>query len=338
MALALKLIFIKLLFLSGAFLFDPFNVYFLLILNTISAVVCFYLFFKRKSEWSVLSIFILDVFFPLIGIVIFVLFILLRSLYSLVFRSKYLEYDELPVGESHYENFVEDSDAKILIENRISIDNSMKDKFEERPYYEILHGDDKKVKISTIDILKDLKNRQAIGILQKFLDDDFYEVRYFANNTLESIEKSFYDYIESMNHQISKNSSSAELFVERGFAFLDLCESNILDKESQKFFYEKSLYDFIFALALDPQNERAYIKVVHIYLCLEDDENVIEMCDRVLKMDVSAKCKDKIRYYMMESYFNQRKLKKLYSLLDEVDHGNINFDNLNPSYSFWSQS
>lgn len=316
--------------------FVGFNFIALFLVNTIFAVALFYTFVKVQTQWSALSILLLDLFFPVFGIVIFLSFSILKLLFGLFFKSKYLEYDELPVSEDHYQSYLEDNDAKIIVDGKLKLDSSMKDKFEERPYYEILKGDDKRVKISTIDILTDIKNRQAIELLQKFLDDSYYEVRYFANNTLESIEKSYYDSIENMNKKIEKDSTSDQLFVERGFAFLDLCESNLLDPESKKFFYEKALYDFIFALALNPSNERAYLKVIHIYLNLNDYNNVLEMCDKVLTMDVSDRCKDKIKFYQMEAHYNNRNFKAVTELTKEIKEENINFDILNPSFEFWS--
>ncbi|MCP4914176.1 MAG: hypothetical protein GY909_13775 [Oligoflexia bacterium] len=326
---------LRILVMVGFYLIKPSVAIIALVVNPILAIATFIYLVKDKSEWSAISILILDLCTPIIGTVAYLIFSLLKYSYSFFFRSKYLEYDELPVPETHYEDYTEDNDALIVINEQLRLDSSMKDKFEERPYYEIVKGDDKKVKVSTIDILSDIKSRQAVGLLQNFLDDSFYEVRYFANNTLESIEKSFYQSIENCTKKIEKDSSSHELFVERGFAYLDFCESNLLDDESKKFFYEKAIYDFIFALALDPHNERAYLKVVHIYLNLKDYENVIEMASRVIDMEISEKTKDKMRFYMMEAYFELRNFKKLKEVLDTIEGDNVNFEISRPAMDFW---
>lgn len=331
-------IFIKLLALIATFWFSPNQIYLLFIVNALSAILIFYVILKEDTQWSAISILLLDIFIPVLGLFTFGIFLVLKTFYGWFFKSKYLEYDELPVPEDHYQTYMEDNDAKLIVDNKLKLDTEMKDKFEQRSYYEILKGKDKRVKISTIDILKDIKNGQAVELLQSFLDDDFYEVRYFANNTLETIEKSYYDSIESISKKIDKDSTTDTLFVERGFAYLDLCESKLLDPESKKFFYEKALYDFIFALALNPINERAYLKVVHIYLNLGDQDNVIEMCERVLAMNVSDRCKDKIRFYQIEAYYNKRNFKAIRELIPVIKEENVRFDILNPVFTFWSQT
>ncbi|PIP95450.1 MAG: hypothetical protein COW00_15640 [Bdellovibrio sp. CG12_big_fil_rev_8_21_14_0_65_39_13] len=306
-------------------------------LNPISAFLFAFAIKKRGGNpLEYLSFFLIDTLIPVFGFFSMLLYYLSGPIYKKIYRNHRIDVFDLPMGE---EVFIEHVQDKKLLRQDVKegrIENIVKNNVEIEPYVDILSGKDLKLKINVIEKLTRMGTPASVQILKKALIDQTYEVRYFANNALEKIEKRMLAAIDTATETISKHSDDYRNYNFRGTLYLDFYTLGILDKETGRSFLEKSMYDFLFSLQLNSNQSYLFVKITHIHLLVRNFEQVISVATQALNSKLNSDDRGKVHFYRAEAMFH---LGQFLNVVDEcklVGNEEVQYKLIKDSSDFWS--
>ena len=256
---------------------------------------------KERYKIFVLAALVVDLVLPLYGIINIVLFSFFYILFSkFTVRADSDVYD-WSTSNPEIKEFIE---AKhILIEKDLnkSLEEEMHESLQVRAYIDILETDDIPLKLSVIEKLSSQVGSRSVFLLTMALDDDDYEIRYFANNALNKIEESLMRKIEDEDKNLKNSSNDYKNYNSRGNSYLHLYSSGLLNTESKKHFLELAHNDYLVSLQLMPAQHDIILKIVQIHLLTENYEGVLDIIDSANVNEKQAVAR--LQFYRMEANF-----------------------------------
>lgn len=306
-------------------------------LNPISSILFVFVLKKRGANpIEYLSFFILDTLIPIFGFCSILLYYLTGPIYKKIYRNHRIDVFDLPMGEEVFTEHVQDK--KILNQNvnEGKIASIVKNNIEIEPYVDILSGNDLKLKINVIEKLTRMGTPASVHILKKALIDQSYEVRYFANNALEKIEKKMLASIDTASETISKHSEDFRNYNYRGTLYLDFYTLGILDKDTGRSFLEKSMYDFLFSLQLNHKQSYLFVKITHIHLLIGNYQQVISVATQALSSQLNSDDRGKVHFYRAEAMFHLGQYDKVVDECKLVAKEEIQYKLIKDSSDYWS--
>lgn len=303
--------------------------------NPITGVLLYWA-LKRKSENKLYPVVFLtlDILIPAVGFIGATLF----AFFGYVFR--FINYHEeeddyaFPMGASSYNDF--EVEKRFSLEKEGTLERDILVAFDVEPLQEVLLSDsDTQIKISAIEHLGRIGNREAIRILKKGLKDKDYEVRYFSNGALEDIEKQRLEDINKLSEKILENPNEADLYNQRGSAYIEMFRLGLLDKSVQGVFLERSLMDFMTSLSLNSKQSYLYTRIVEVNLLLKNYSDLINLADYALKIGISDEDKAKIYFYQAEANFIKGNLEAAKACCEKANRYPVNFDLIQNCLGWW---
>jgi tetratricopeptide (TPR) repeat protein len=279
------------------------SAYFLFLWNPLTAYVLFKAHQRvQENKLYPYTILFLDVFLPTVGLLSLSLFYLA----GFVFRNiNYHEESEdllYPYESSSFHDF--EINKKVELESFTNDQGDLLESFDVEPLQQVLIGEyDKELKISAIEKLSRIADREAIKILKKGLKEKEYEVRYFSNGALEEIEKARLERINSYTEAILENPDNTDHYNERATAYLEVYRLGLLDKSVEKAFLEKALFDFMTSLSLGPTQSYLYTRIIEINLLLGNYKELISLSEYAIASPITDEDKAKIHFYQAEAHY-----------------------------------
>ncbi len=260
------------------------------------------------------------------------LFPVVKKVVSENSRSNY----RMPFGEEHYRNFLRDRQGQILHESSSQgQEKKLHDTFQIEPYLDIIEGSDLDLKINAIGKLSTIKTRESITLLKMALQDEHYEVKYFASNSLSLMEKSIVSEIESYDESIARYPGDYQKFTLRGLTYLNMFYLGLIDQTIGKVFLEKALNDFLYSLQLEPTQDYLYVKILEVYNHKKDFSRILELSGPILKKDLSPADRVKILFYQAEAHFHDGNFKALSKDCQEIRDSGVSIPLMEEAVGFW---
>ena len=309
---------------------------FLFVLNPLSALLLSY-YLRRFGISRTKSFFvgILDTFVPLFGFPGLCIFLFLGPVFRRIYENQEIDVYKIPLGEQQFDTYT--SEKRALIERKSDYEREIElfDSFQIQPYLDIFEGSDLGLKVNAIEKLSSMGDSRAVGLLKLALNMADYEVRYFSNNALEAIDKQILSQIEVASEDILNRPEDFNGYNVRASHYLDAYLLGILDKTAEKFFLEKSLFDFLTSLSLSPSQSYLYVKITQIYLKLEKYQELEDLAKIALKTNLKDEDKAKVHFYLAESHFLRGNFKEVIDQCESASQYPVNFQLIKESISWW---
>ncbi|MCF8059040.1 MAG: HEAT repeat domain-containing protein [Bacteriovoracaceae bacterium] len=278
---------------------------FLFIVNPMSSLLLAFM-VKKTTESQIypIIVFVIDCFTPVLGFLGLFIFYGLKPMMAFISVEDGEEDFYLPLGEQSYKRFE--------IQKKVELDNTtiqhrktmVFERYNVEPLLEILLGDyELALKINAIEKLSNISNRSAISLLQKALEQEDYEVRYFANGALQKIEQKFLDEIDHFSDRIMEYPEKPSYYTERGNKFLEVHRLGLLDQSIENIFLEKALVDFMTSLSLDSGQSYLYTRIIEVNLRLGNLTDLVTLANIAMKSNILESEKAKILFYQAEACF-----------------------------------
>lgn len=311
---------------------------FIYFLNPLSSFICAWLIYKRSSKaMNGAAFLVIDIFLPVFGFISIGLFLLLEPLYKKIYKNSDIDVYDIPMGEESFNEYT--TEKRVLIKGLSSelIEDELYENYQIQPYLDIFNQEDLDLKLNAIEKLSRSSSNESVQILKKGLDDLSYEVRYFANNALDKIEKSMFSKIDIAADNIKRFPNDFHNYNTRGQLYLDTYFLGILDASLKDFFLERSLYDFIFSLQVNPKQSHLYLKITQIYLQQEDFSKVLGIADQALENDLSDEDRAKVRFYRAEANYNLKNYDKVPEDCESSKKVGLLYKKVKESSDWWSK-
>jgi hypothetical protein len=244
----------------------------------------------------------------------------------------------LPFGEDHYRKFTTTQ------ENEITYDYVNKDAqkilynhFQIEPFLDIIEGVDLDLKISAIGKLSHIRSRESISLLKMALDDENYEVRYFASNSLTLMEKSLIEEIETYNKNITEYMDDYHFYTFRGLAYLNMYYLGIIDQSIARVFLEQALNNFLYSLQINTDQNYLYVKIIEIYNYQREYEKMLELIPSIFEKELLPEDSAKIQFYQAEAHFYLRKFEALKDDCIAITASGANIPLMKESVKMWEK-
>ncbi|GAB4013015.1 MAG: hypothetical protein Fur0010_09450 [Bdellovibrio sp.] len=311
---------------------------FIFFINPLTGLLLAYWTKKQGANWlEYNSLFLIDILIPVFGFFVIAIFFLTGPIYKVIYRGHKIDVFELPLGEGVFQDHLSGKEILLSDFKGELIDEKLKNDMNIEPYVDILAGDDLKLKINVIEKLTRMASADAVSILKNALLDDSYEVRYFANNALEKIEKRFLSSIDAISDTIKRFPEDYRNYNFRATLYLDFYTTGLLDFSTGKAFLEKSLYDFIFSLQLNTKQSYIYVKIVHIYLLSKRYNEVLSTTEMALRQELSDEDRNKIIFYRAEANFFLKNFKEVASDCNIVMQSNFSYELIKGPSEYWAR-
>lgn len=313
------------------------SLWFLLLLNPLTAIfLSYHLTRNEDQKVGPLSILVLDILIPVFAIVAIGTFFLLSPVYKMLYKDHKIDVYDLPLGESNYKEYSEEKKILIGQKNKKTKEEKIHELLTIEPYVDILEGNNLNKKISAIEKLSNIVTKESVEILKRALGDELYEVRYFSQYALEKIEKNLMDKIDIFSDEIERHPGDYVLFNQRGAIYLDCFQICLFDEVLGRDFLQKSLYDFLFSLQINPEQSYLYVKIVQIHLQLEDYDEVVSIVNSALRSDLSKDDRLKVIFFRAEANFHLRKFKQVQNDCKLMEN-NFDYQKIKESSDYWSR-
>jgi hypothetical protein len=311
---------------------------FLLLANPLSALVISFCLRKYGlSKTKAIFVCILDTFVPLFGFPALVIFLFLGPIFKRIYQDEELDVYKIPLGEEQFNTYT--SEKRALIERKTDEEREadLFDSFQIQPYLDIFEGDDLGLKVNAIEKLSSMGNARSVALLKLALNMADYEVRYFSNNALEALDKQILSQIEVATEDVLNRPEDFNGYNVRASYYLDAYLLGILDKTAEKFFLEKSLFDFLTSLSLSlrPEQSYLYVKITQIYLKLEKYQELEDLAKIALKTNLNDDDKAKVHFYLAESKFIRGDFQGVLQECEKASLYPVKFNLINESINWW---
>ncbi len=311
---------------------------FLYVLNPLSSFLCAWIIYKRSSKAVNSATFlVIDIFLPVFGFISIGLFLLLGPLYNRIYKNSEIDVYDIPMGEENFNDYTTEKRVLIKGVSDEKIEDELYENYQIQPYLDIFNQEDLDLKLNAIEKLSRSFTKESVQILKKGLDDISYEVRYFANNALDKIEKKMFSKIDIAAENIKRFPNDFHNYNTRGQLYLDTYFLGILDNSLKGFFLEKSLYDFIFSLQVNTKQSHLYLKITQIYLQQEDFTKVLDIADQALENELSEEDRAKIRFYRAEANYNLKNYDKIPEDCESSKAVGLLYEKVKESSDWWSK-
>lgn len=289
---------------------------------------------KGISKDKLFFILALDTFLPIFGFFSLAIYQMLSPIFKLISAEQSIDTYDLPFGEEEFEYYSEVK-TTLLAKESPEEQTLQNETLDLEPYMEIFHSDDLAKKVNAIEKLTEIGDTQCVKILKKCLDIDDYEVRYFANSALEKIEQDMMSKIEIARENVARHPMDYVAFNGRASSYLDAYLLGILDRNSETHFLESALMDFLSSLSLKENQSYLYVKIMQIYLKLEQYDNLISQAKMALKANLTKEDETKIKFYLAEAYFALGQYDKVVSYCRDISEFDTGFSKINESMKWW---
>ena len=235
-----------------------------------------------------------------------------RLMKKLLVENKNAQSYRLPFGEEHYQRFTVSRENEITYDY-VSSDPQkiLYDHFQIEPFLDIIEGVDLDLKISAIVKLSHIKSRESISLLKMAQEDENYEVRYFASNSLSLMEKSLIEEIDTYNKSVNEYMDDHQNYTFRGLAYLNMYYLGIIDQAIGRVFLEQALNNFLYSLQINLNQNYLFVKIVEIYNYQKEYEKMLELITDILQKDLSQDDRAKVQFYQAEAHFYLKKFDAL---------------------------
>ncbi|MFT6068194.1 MAG: glutaredoxin-related protein [Bacteriovoracaceae bacterium] len=312
---------------------------FLYFLNPASSILCGWVIYKRSAKAVNCAAFlVIDIFLPVFGFIAIGIFLLLEPLYNRIYKNSEIDVYDIPLGEENFNDYTTEKRVLIKGVSEEKIEDELYENYQIQPYLDIFNQEDLDLKLNAIEKLSRSFSNESVQILKKGLDDPSYEVRYFANNALDKIEKKMFSKIDIAADNIKRFPNDYHNYNTRGQLYLDTYFLGILDNSLKDFFLERSLYDFIFSLQVNPKQSHLYLKITQIYLQQEDFNKVLDIADQALENELSEEDRAKIQFYRAEANYNLKNYEKIPEDCESSKKVGILYEKVKESSDWWSES
>jgi len=292
------------------------------------------LIFERKKHKVVFILFI-DLFLPIYGLFGFLAFFLVSLVLKSLYHKQGVDAYDLPSGEAEFSFYEEEKKSLLSKQNEKELEDQLFDSYQIEPYIDIIESDRKDLKLNAIEKLSNIQDKQSVYLLKKALEDESYEVRYFANNALEKIEKTIILDIEAVSESIQRHPSEISNYNSRAYLYMSLFKLKILDDATAKFFLEKALYDLLFSIQLDTKQSVLYVKTVEIYIMLKQYKKAEEAANQALKLNLSPDDRGKVLFYLAEAKFHRSEHLEVINICKELKDYKTPYKLINESANWW---
>lgn len=311
---------------------------FLYLFNPLSSIFFSWLLYKRGSRGvNCFAFAIIDIFLPVFGFTAISIFLFLGPLYKKIYKNSEIDVYDIPMGEENFNDYTTEKRVLIRGISEDRIEDELYENYQIQPYLDIFNQDDLDLKLNAIEKLSRAFTSESVQILKKGLDDSSYEVRYFANNALEKIEKKMFSKIDIASDNIKRFPNDFHNYNNRGQLYLDTYFLGILDNSLKVFFLERSLYDFIFSLQVNPKQSHLYLKITQIYLQQEDFSKVLDIADQALENELSNEDRAKIKFYRAEANYNLKNYDLIPNDCESSKEVGILYEKVKESSDWWSK-
>lgn len=235
-----------------------------------------------------------------------------RIMKKIVVEMKTTQSYRLPFGEEHYQRFTVSRENEITYDY-VSADPQriLYDNFQIEPFLDIIEGVDLDLKISAIGKLSHIKSRESISLLKMAQDDENYEVRYFASNSLSLMEKSLIEEIDTYNKSVTEYMDDHQYYTFRGLAYLNMYYLGIIDQTIGRVFLEQALNNFLYSLQINMSQNYLYVKIVEIYNYQKEYEKMLELIPDIFSRELSPEDRSKVQFFQAEAHFHLRRFDAL---------------------------
>lgn len=242
----------------------------------------------------------------------------------------------LPFGEEHFRRYTSSQESRIA-HDYVSANQEkiLYNSSQIEPFLDLIEGTDLDLKISAIGKLAQIRSRESIAILKIALDDDNYEVRYFASSSLSLMEKMLIADIEQLNRTISEVPADHGLVTKRGLAYLSMYYLGIVDPSIAHVFLEQALNNFLYSLQLKGDQTYLFVKILEIYNYLKEYERMVDIIPDILQKTISDEDRVKVQFYQAEAHFHLRRFQDLKKDCETISQKNVNIPLMQESVSLW---
>ncbi len=298
-------------------------------------LLCFCLRVRGLSKTKTIFVGVLDIFVPLFGFPFFCVFLALGPIFKKIYQEEENEVYIIPLGEKQFKTYT--SEKKALIEKKTDKEREAElfDSFQIQPYLDIFEGDDLGLKVNAIEKLSSMGNARSVALLKLALNMADYEVRYFSNNALESLDKEILSQVEVATEDVLNRPEDYNCYNVRGTCYLEAYLLGILDKTAEIFFLEKSLFDFLTSLSLNPGQSYLYVKITQIYLKLEKYKELEDLAKIALKTNLKPEDMAKVHFYLAESKYIRGDFKGVIEQCEEAIKYPVEFKLIRESINWW---
>jgi hypothetical protein len=284
--------------------------------NPITALLLAHTYYRvTQQAVPAYALFLMDTLVPVYGFLAITIFSILLPIIGRFHTEEEEDDDEFPLGVEHYERFTLEKRVRIEKMKKSEVENMLHDSFKIQPYMDIFDGRDILLKLNAVDKLGKLPRKGSITLLKHVLNDPDYEVRYFANNTIDKIEKNLLNELQALSENIKIRPNDHTNYNIRGSSYLHIYKLGILDQKTNEFFLEKALADFLFSIQLKGKQSNIYAKIAEAYSLGHNYEKLMEITNEALKMNLEPGDKTRILYFRSESEF---KKSKYHHVLDDL--------------------
>lgn len=244
----------------------------------------------------------------------------------------------LPFGEEHYRQFMKYRENEVTHDSTLLRKNeSLHEALQIEPYLDIIEGKDLDLKINAIGKLSVMRTRESIALLKLALNDEEYEVRYFATNSLTLLEKALIREIESHDQNIERYPADYQNYSLRGLAHLNMFYLGIIERSIAVVFLEKALNDFFYSLQLESSQHYLYVKILEVSTHQREFERVLSIAEDLASIAFLPPERVKIDFYIAEALYETGDFVKLEEVSKRLDVSAYKLPLMFDTLEYWGQ-
>lgn len=288
------------------------------------------------STWKSYEVLIIDIVLPFYGVLAFYFFLLNRMVLKNFYKKEAIDVYRLPLGNEDFDLFSYNKEVLIEGENLKYDQREMFDFLKIQPYIDIINGDQIPLKLSAIEKLSGIITKKSLEILHHALDNESYEVRYFAHQSLEKIEKRLLSKIDDLSENIQLFPQNDQNYYERASCYLELVELGLATGLNASFFLKKSLEDLLFSLALSSKNIEIHLLICKVYLKMGKYKKVIDSVQRTLRHELNDYQRQQALFYQANAHFELKQFVPMFEIFNQLKNFSGISADFQQIYQWWN--
>lgn len=245
---------------------------------------------KRGRVWP-LQFFFLSFFLPGISLV-FLPFLWAQKVEGHSFKDYGADLKELII-------------AKANVEIKMNAQEKLREELDLQPYADIMAGQDLELKRGAIERLVELKNKEAIKILEKYRSNDSSELRFYILSALHRVRQEFEEELAAAKSEMQKHVYKVSARVYLAKVYLQYIQSGLLDRVTQKTYLEEAAFHLRECLKTEYAHTHAFEVLLEV-LSLQKEYSLAEL---LLEEALQKK-------WCNSDYYFQKKAELFYNLQD----------------------
>ncbi len=176
------------------------------------------------------------------------------------------------------------------------------------PFKDILMSKNTALKIGAIHKLSKLPTRESVQLLQTALKDEEADVKLMTTKALSIIEETLYEEISILEGNVKQNSKDMKLRTRLGNAYLRYANLGILDPLTQRYYFQKTIYEFLILLQQNPKDTQTLLLIGKMFLKLPNYQKAIEFFKHASRLEPDN---PDIHMYLCEAYMGLKDFKSV---------------------------